>query len=361
MDILKEIEYFLSCQQNTGALLLSGKWGCGKTYFIDHDLKDALSKDYEIARVSLFGINSVQELHRAVKSAFFSIKSNNNTPDSRTAHKLKTIRHKIADIANELPRVGKAINAVLTIDWIEFVTVETKVNEKTFVIVFDDLERNTLQLQELLGCINEYVETIGIKTILVANEDKFSSSDYAEIKEKVISRTLVLKPDYRKIVLTIYAKYNGTTLYSMQTVTLDGGRYRTAIPTKVSIPIDKYHRKYLSFRYFEFDTIDYLLHKYLLDEDRDEALSAYRRFLEVILIFNSSEERTNFVDYVMQDLDSVVYKIKVQAVENAVRIRGEDEPAQSVLAEALATGIVLKEMLAAYRENCIGTSTDGAP
>ena len=45
-------------------------------------------------------------------------------------------------------------------------------NSKKVILVFDDLERSTLDEVAVLGCINEYCENKHIKTIIVANEEK---------------------------------------------------------------------------------------------------------------------------------------------------------------------------------------------
>src|SRR5690606_35498659 len=45
-------------------------------------------------------------------------------------------------------------------------------NTSGFVIVFDDLERASINLESLLGYINHYVEHQGYKVVIVANEEE---------------------------------------------------------------------------------------------------------------------------------------------------------------------------------------------
>lgn len=49
------------------AIMVTGDWGCGKTWLIENDLRRALSyKGWKLARVSLFGISSAEELNARI-------------------------------------------------------------------------------------------------------------------------------------------------------------------------------------------------------------------------------------------------------------------------------------------------------
>ena len=37
MDVMKELVYYCEQDNPVGALLLTGEWGCGKTYLLDND------------------------------------------------------------------------------------------------------------------------------------------------------------------------------------------------------------------------------------------------------------------------------------------------------------------------------------
>ena len=68
MDIREEILTFINRKEETGALLITGKWGSGKSYYIK-DLAKELNdnkKEY-LCVVSLFGIDSVASLITEVK------------------------------------------------------------------------------------------------------------------------------------------------------------------------------------------------------------------------------------------------------------------------------------------------------
>jgi len=44
MKTLEDLLYYCNEPEPVGAILLTGEWGCGKTYLIEHDLKETLSE-----------------------------------------------------------------------------------------------------------------------------------------------------------------------------------------------------------------------------------------------------------------------------------------------------------------------------
>ena len=60
MNEIDELVYYCGIDNPVGALMLTGEWGCGKTYLIEHSLKDKIGKNSVILRVSLFGLSSVE-------------------------------------------------------------------------------------------------------------------------------------------------------------------------------------------------------------------------------------------------------------------------------------------------------------
>ena len=52
MNTVDELVDYCRELEPVGALMLSGEWGCGKTYLIEHDLKDALNTEAIVLRIS---------------------------------------------------------------------------------------------------------------------------------------------------------------------------------------------------------------------------------------------------------------------------------------------------------------------
>ena len=77
MDAKQEIIDYIETKEIPGALLLTGEWGCGKTYLIKeiaNEYKE--NKEFVFVIVSLFGVESVPELQEKVKKAALQTKCN---------------------------------------------------------------------------------------------------------------------------------------------------------------------------------------------------------------------------------------------------------------------------------------------
>lgn len=64
MNTVEELKYYCAERQPVGALMLTGEWGCGKTYLLNNSLADELKDSYVFLRVSLFGMESIEEVKK---------------------------------------------------------------------------------------------------------------------------------------------------------------------------------------------------------------------------------------------------------------------------------------------------------
>lgn len=243
MKTIDELMYYCEEPEPVGAVLLTGEWGCGKTYLIDNELKEALKDKAHVIRISLFGITTIEGIHMAIKQAWIS-EYNKDKKWTGVVKKAKWGKK----IAGKLDFLPEWIRGIATTDWLSFVEIKNVIEEKHVVLVFDDLERCCLDTVDVLGAINDYCENQKFHTIIVANQDKmgistetsaipiefeidtFENGDdtdpakrttgkikyksqkdadelsYNEIKEKIIHRTVQYIPDYAGIVNTVIEK-----------------------------------------------------------------------------------------------------------------------------------------------------------
>ena len=81
-QFIDEIIRYLKDENYRYAVLIDGNWGCGKTYFVLHDLKEAIEKNDKrnIKYISLYGCNSIEEIEKNVywsiiDKAFFDLQN----------------------------------------------------------------------------------------------------------------------------------------------------------------------------------------------------------------------------------------------------------------------------------------------
>lgn len=216
--MLDGIKNYLS-MESTGALMVSGEWGCGKTYHIENVIIPALQQEgWNSIKVSLFGIESVNEIPFLIADNYKWPTTNEDEPKNIIQSLLKFWKKKTSRM------VAQSAQFVSTISWLgNFVDVKTLVKnnssllyklipqEKT-VIFLDDVERviDTIDVHTLLGTINGLVEQRGYKVVIIANNSYIQQKGEAKLvfKEKVIEKTLIYEPDVVTIYKEICKKYD---------------------------------------------------------------------------------------------------------------------------------------------------------
>ena len=220
MGTLDELIHYCRIEDPIGSLVLIGESGCGKTYLIERELREALEDTHCIVRVSLFGINSIGALHDAVKKQWLYALSPLFTKFSRHPDQIEKWRN-FAKAGNSVlqiinPRAGSLSNTLMnTLDYIVVSpVVEDHITkkEKRVVLVFDDVDRTTLNSAELLGCINDYCENKNFSTIIIANREYFANPNMEDfirsVREKTVAYTVLNCPDFKNIVHDLIGNWN---------------------------------------------------------------------------------------------------------------------------------------------------------
>jgi hypothetical protein len=198
MQHLDEIvKHYLESDTNY-AMLITGEWGVGKTYYFKHILESKISetpiygddsKKYTPLLISLFGLKSIEEIQTEILLSLYPILKNK---------KIKlgiSIGKSLIKGILRLNQLGDIVDIVSDIEvdkggWIKF-------NE--LVICFDDLERmsENLNIEEFIGYINSLVENDNIKVLIIANQTRITQANYYLLKEKVVGNTIEFIPDLR--------------------------------------------------------------------------------------------------------------------------------------------------------------------
>lgn len=203
MEYLVEtvINYVYGSQSNPYALMINGKWGSGKTWFLKNKIKPAIeSKKDNPKKVIYISLNGVADLSEIIEKIAFEKAHRDNVSDfSKSAYKMAKIGVKV------LSRIVK----IKKEDLKEF-DIKDFFNLDDCVICFDDLERLSKEIDviDVLGFINSnFIEHYGIRTIIIGDENNINGKEeYNEKKEKVIGRTLLYKANIKEFLDNIINK-----------------------------------------------------------------------------------------------------------------------------------------------------------
>lgn len=177
------------------AVMIDGDWGSGKTYFLTHSLMEIIEtidngkdKRRKYAYVSLYGAKSIDEVSKEIVFQYFGKKNKK---------KVEAADAVMETASNILTASLGAVN----IDLSKMKDTLAKINIDNWIICFDDLERCSLSINEILGYMNRLVEHNKCKVIILANEKeigKTSLNQRLEDKYQVVlsGRKLLLNNNF---------------------------------------------------------------------------------------------------------------------------------------------------------------------
>jgi len=194
-----EISKFLQ-RAGPEVLCIRGRWGVGKTYAwsaaLDHAQKASLIKFPRYSYVSLFGINSLDELKFAIFENVIAlsgglVNADLHTLDAFVSSKIGSWR-KVTRLAQSMPLVRKVIGGDAT-SLVSFMTIRDQ------IICIDDLERrgSNLDVRDVLGLISYLREQRGCKVALILNDEKLdeeAKNAFGNNLEKVVDLSVAYEP-----------------------------------------------------------------------------------------------------------------------------------------------------------------------
>jgi hypothetical protein len=150
----------------------------------------------------------------------------------------------------------------------------------------------------------------------------------------------------RTMFTMLEMKYHETVLERYQLTILDSGRYKTPIPEWGHIHNEFRHPEY-SYKYYTLGSDLYYVHQFFYDPDDDEQRIARDRFLEVVVIYDSAEERQTFEAFIEEN--QMLLEETIATVDRYSHIDTGDELITSHYIQQLHTGIALNRLLNEYR------------
>ncbi|MEZ4948309.1 MAG: hypothetical protein R2784_02795 [Saprospiraceae bacterium] len=199
---MKLLDEFLKLEKTSLALTINGKWGSGKTHYVQNKYIEQEQGEINYFYVSLFGLKSPDEINSILFYQLLPFLS-------PKYEKFIEVGIGIANIATKYFFKQEFIPK-------EIGDFDLKLLKKVQngVIFFDDLERYSSldSIDELLGRINnDFIQNNKFKVVFILNEDsQLNQNDkFLKYKEKIIGWNLKYEPETEKVIGSIIDSYKG--------------------------------------------------------------------------------------------------------------------------------------------------------
>jgi len=203
-------------------IAINGRWGEGKTFFWKKVVEDN-GVVGNVGYVSVFGANSVTQIRERV--VFEALRHTPITTNTKLAKQLDQIWQYILSksgpfykylsftgsfIKNAFKRWPEYISAIFRPNHLSIQLLEENLLKPQWIICLDDIERlsESVELDELLGYINELRNERNLKVVLIGSYDDLGEKTtvFQNYKEKVIDRELPFTPDTADIINFVFGK-----------------------------------------------------------------------------------------------------------------------------------------------------------
>ena len=172
-DLVESILDYIRSDYTDYAIMINGEWGSGKTHFWNNKVRKKIEsmqlngKRYTTIYMSLYGISNLEEISKKIfiETTHLMDKNLRKFMDNNEQTTIPEYAKTGIDMANLF---GVTQNGD-KVDYADFFSTDDK------VLCFDDLERANVDVIDILGYINNFVEHDHIKTIIICNEKELST------------------------------------------------------------------------------------------------------------------------------------------------------------------------------------------
>lgn len=207
--ITEYLEYYIELKHPQYAILLKGKWGCGKTYYIKN-LQEIWSKknstddsiQIQPIYVSLNGVVNTKVINEKIRAEISPFLYSKGIQVAKKV--LQGILKTTTKIDLNFDSDDKSDTSIsFNIDSLGILSSENKEITGRRILIFDDIERCKIPTDEIFGYLNNFVEHTECKVILVSDEEKIKAKSdspnseiglsYKDFKEKLIGQTFEIE------------------------------------------------------------------------------------------------------------------------------------------------------------------------
>jgi hypothetical protein len=367
--IIDYLDYYVSTENVNFAVLLKGKWGAGKTYFIKNQIlkwaeEDNNSEDHVSFKpiyISLNGVNTKKEIIEKLKEKLNPFLYSKGMKVTKAIFKgfIKSTLKIDIDYDKDGNNDGRAN---INFDPISIFKEENENIKGDKILIFDDIERCKIPLDELYGFINDFVEHSSCKVILLSDEKKIIENEekaptkylYSSFKEKIIGQTFEISPstdeavDYfieklsadiipylkshRDLIIKIFNTSEKENLRVLQRALFDFNRLTSLLPTDLASDKDKYPLliksllSYFLIYYLEFHTGNDKVELFQQIVFKDEDENKFQHYVEAIKNEDLIHSTRIFTpDNLLNFISSGIYEELIKEIENSIIYKPAEE------------------------------------
>ncbi len=172
-DLVESILDYIRSDYTDYAVMINGEWGSGKTHFWNNKVRKKIEsmqlngKRYTTIYMSLYGISNLEEISKKIFIETTQLMDKNLRKYMDTHE--RTVIPEYAKTGIDMANLFGVTQNGDKINYDEFFSTDDK------VLCFDDLERANVDVIDILGYINNFVEHDHIKTIIICNEKELAT------------------------------------------------------------------------------------------------------------------------------------------------------------------------------------------
>ncbi len=204
------IKHYIDLDKTKSAIMLTGGWGTGKSHYIKNELVPFLNeKDHKCVIISLYGINNIDDIS---KSIYWDLRIKKTLTDS------EGIQAGLLAAKTVIKGITSYFGIDLSASQDDMINLYQSIDLSKILIIFEDVERSSIDLLDFMGYVNNLVEQDSAKVLLVTNEDEIIKYEpYAEDTENNSSSNHHPTASDRKYIGTTKREYTEITKKYLET------------------------------------------------------------------------------------------------------------------------------------------------
>lgn len=221
-DKLKnEFGYLQKDISNGKVIILSGKWGSGKTHFwknvIEKELiENQTKKQKAYVYSSLYGNRTLDKIEDNIYAQAYLCSVGGKNAVLSGYEKVKDFGKRFGSFCSLLD-VSKLVDGIDDIQQKNIKKSALSYLENGGIVCFDDFERKSkdIDLNDLFGFISHLAIDLNCKVVIILNDDVFEGEEkkiFSNVKEKSVSKFLKYEPKIKDLFETIFSDDRYRTL-----------------------------------------------------------------------------------------------------------------------------------------------------